>query len=110
QDWITVHTTRPDLTHEVHPHRISAERKKGRVTQTEDARIAPNQINREGKQDQEKRQPPAVPAHALEKVGRHRRYAFSDARPVSGKRPCGRRWMKRISAMRTAIFASTAPA
>src|SRR5262249_43333760 len=50
QDWIAINTARADLAHEMHAHRVAAERKKRAVTERENAAIAPDEIDRKSEQ------------------------------------------------------------
>src|SRR5437870_9680717 len=47
QHGIAVYSSRADLAHQVHTHRVAAERKESRVTETQNAAISPNQIDRQ---------------------------------------------------------------
>src|SRR5215469_13845540 len=42
---VAVYAARSDLPHQVHTHRVAAERKKGRMSETQDAAISPDEID-----------------------------------------------------------------
>ena len=50
QDRIAIDAARADLAHQVHAHRITAEREEGAVAERKDAAIAPDQVEREREQ------------------------------------------------------------
>ncbi len=47
EHWVAVHAARADLPHQIHAHGVAAEGKERGVAQTENAAVAPNQIDRE---------------------------------------------------------------
>ena len=47
QDRVAVDAAAADLAHQVHAHRVAAEREEGAVAEREDAAIAPDQVDRE---------------------------------------------------------------
>ncbi len=47
QDGIAVHAPGADLPHQIHAHRVAAERKKSRVPEAQDAAVSPDQVDRQ---------------------------------------------------------------
>src|SRR5487761_53739 len=125
-----------DLAHQIHAHRITAEREKGGVAEGQDAGVTPHQIDREsenrvaqifagnrndevrhmqrahrGNQQVHRREHCSATKHTAQRrdVSAVEPHYASAARPFSGNSPCGRRWMNRIRNTKTMILASTAP-
>src|SRR5690606_34335771 len=124
---MAVYAARADLAHQVHAHRVAAEREERAVTEAQYAGVAPDQIERDREQriaeilaEQRHRERRHVERRALrhgevrlgaavvteQSCGQHH---ASAARPFCGKSPRGRFWMNTIRNRSTRIFATTAP-